>query len=984
LRNCEKKQYFVELISPSIALHNIFNILNICMKISFFVLCFLSFFTPLQAQKPRIETFADHRTETYVFKRGVGDSLRFVLRGQADTLQTVSFYRNGKPSMIVWANDSSHSFDVLGRLSFKHFSLLDGLDDSERTWDSSVVFHNNGRLREVLASRNGASSKKIYAKNGRLLLAIFNQYTPSVWRHQEEDGQGHRLSSSRVDTLLITPDTILTLSFDTTFYENGRLCSIQQTNSQNELLSGKQFNRDGSLAFSELPDSLKLLVFKDNIDCYYGLKNKRGDTVIAPKFDRIREIGGGDMAAYTGNSCIILHADGSIMPLPVPNLSNIELLSAHSDDEDDDENDTYFDMHYGHLGSKLKEKHEVYFSISAGGKHGVMDTKGKLVVPFQPLPIERWAICHDSFFNFIVRKGDTILRTGYLNRQGKTLFSEQSKWVGYTGFKDYFTVSKGVDDDVQTQHRVIRLDANEGKKRSLYGLGTGYDERIVLEPKFTEIDYLPRVSLFLVSFQSNKKSGEHYRSSLFNPRSKQWLLDTTHFYIDMSNYEIKKAVFFICKNIKTKKYGIIDSTGTQAVPIVYDSIGLVDAKKGLFWLRKDEKLQLFSVSNGKPFIHTPQYDWLTLVNFQIMGFRDDERVPIFIAKSKGKWGVIDENDQIIKPFDYDYASTNYSLSFLLVKNNQAAYFDFASLPNESPEGLDDDAPLKINTLHIIGRDPNRVFFINDTGKVVIPPQYKLLHESSLYGNCALVEDEQKRKKLIFFATGAVVDYALPYSILFASPESRLMIVKDTAKEMGYGVVSIESKILMPPVNYGVAIGDEEGSVFFVKRDTPLINRYQNWEKTVYVAGDTLNAEDNNWLMYGADGKLLNSKPFRFPIKFRDSVGVGMQDGGFFLYRTDGSVVLPFTQNGVIALTEYNNIRRDPEHGYYVLFRNQGLTPTMLVTDTDGKILVESGRYDGISRFFGKYALVSAAGRVGLIDSTGREIVAPQDLQAFKE
>ena len=62
-----------------------------------------------------------------------------------------------------------------------------------------------------------------------------------------------------------------------------------------------------------------------------------------------------------------------------------------------------------------------------------------------------------------------------------------------------------------------------------------------------------------------------------------------------------------------------------------------------------------------------------------------------------------------------------------------------------------------------------------------------------------------------------------------------------------------------------------------------------------------------------------------------------------------------------------------------LFYNQGLIPTLILTKNDGKIVVNSGLYDGISDFYGKYALVSVAGKIGLIDSLGQEVISPQDL-----
>ena len=52
---------------------------------------------------------------------------------------------------------------------------------------------------------------------------------------------------------------------------------------------------------------------------------------------------------------------------------------------------------------------------------------------------------------------------------------------------------------------------------------------------------------------------------------------------------------------------------------------------------------------------------------------------------------------------------------------------------------------------------------------------------------------------------------------------------------------------------------------------------------------------------------------------------------------------------------------------------------LLAKAQTGKIQIAAGRYDGISEFYGKYALVSLGDKVGLVDTLGREIIAPMSL-----
>jgi hypothetical protein len=148
------------------------------------------------------------------------------------------------------------------------------------------------------------------------------------------------------------------------------------------------------------------------------------------------------------------------------------------------------------------------------------------------------------------------------------------------------------------------------------------------------------------------------------------------------------------------------------------------------------------------------------------------------------------------------------------------------------------------------------------------------------------------------------------------------------------------------------------------------------------------------LMYDGNGQLTNKTPFDFPIDFKDGVGIGRQGNLFNLYRNDGTILMPFARKNAqndaekSVYTEgpndgFSNIRRDPQTGFYTLFRLQGMTPSVILTKPDGEIIVESGRYDGISAFFSRFALVSRQNRIGLIDSFGRGIIEPQDLCSAK-
>ena len=127
-------------------------------------------------------------------------------------------------------------------------------------------------------------------------------------------------------------------------------------------------------------------------------------------------------------------------------------------------------------------------------------------------------------------------------------------------------------------------------------------------------------------------------------------------------------------------------------------------------------------------------------------------------------------------------------------------------------------------------------------------------------------------------------------------------------------------------------------------------------------------DDSNWRLYDSSAKPLTTNVFRYPIDFSNGIGIGAIGDKFGVWRLDGSTIVP---------PQYNNAQFNSNR--IILYQNRGLKTWLLMLDKTGKMLVNAGRYDGISRFYGKYALVSLGDKTGLIDSLGAEIIAPTSL-----
>jgi hypothetical protein len=236
----------------------------------------------------------------------------------------------------------------------------------------------------------------------------------------------------------------------------------------------------------------------------------------------------------------------------------------------------------------------------------------------------------------------------------------------------------------------------------------------------------------------------------------------------------------------------------------------------------------------------------------------------------------------------------------------------------------------------------------------------------------LVEDTQNRRKLISNKTGEIFDFPFNYQPQLTENNGKIVVVSDDklAQEgqcfpQNLGVVTINGRLITPCINAGISIADAQIGTYFVRQDT-----LAKVSERGYEASDSLVISDKNWFWYNIEGKRIYNEPFRYPINFDKGLGIGMQGELFGIFRSDGRIIAP---------PQYVDIRRTQTSDFFYLFRNQGLTVTASLKNRQGKTLVEEERYDGISSFYGRYALVSSARKIGLIDTLGNEIITPQEL-----
>lgn len=941
---------------------------------------FFALFTALssclfaQTKPDKIDNLGTRQIETYFFKKTTYDSVRFTIKGKNDTVLTEKLYRNGQLSIKKWKKDSSYSFNNEGLIEEKNFHLKPNNQS-----DSTIEFYRNGQIKSVESEERRVFYRSVdFFKDGSISRKRTDIFVGKHGRYSvQRDSLNRIFYTSFLDTFFTDKKVIW--HYDTLFYQNGQPYLIQIKYQTTEL---DKFDRE-SFKFSKceyydekgnmfeliVPDSLRLIPFKDNVDCYYGLKTIKNDIIFKPRFDRIVPLEDNLWAVYEGSKCRLMRPDGIF--LTTPDMESIDDLGS----------DSKYMNNWGHWEQwENRKKREIlnpspdfnkYYRFSIGGKYGVIDNKGKLIVPPQHRKINTSNdATTDSLFHFSVyAKGDVeepaTIEEGFIYRNGASLFPNY-KNTSAVVHNRYYTVS----NDLNSLKQSYLPEARDNFWGLVNDKGT-----LLLPCQFQTIHQIDTSDFFKVYVKiENQYNGELL--GIFDAKNQRWLVDTSRKLSIESHFD--NAEFVVLHNEKTKKYGLINAKGATVFPFVYDSLCTVRENQQLFIGIKNNTYQFLNVLN-KP--KRPVYGYLAEINLVYrFNEEDNNRIPVFLAKMNGKWGIVDSNDRILKPFVADYAA-HWDDKILLVENTTAHYFNASSFPNE--DDIED----------LLGKDENifatklansvqKVFFINRQGQVVIPPQYNAL---SILNNRFLgyqddyivVEDDQKKRKLVSIETGAVIEYPFDYHVEITNNNSKLILVSDdkiTVEEgkLGkkWGVVTTEGRELTPCINAGIVIANAKTGTYFVRQDTPKTRFYPFLR---YDELDTLGVADNDWLWYNVEGKLLDATALRYPIEFNNGLGIGMKGELFGLYKVDGSVLAP---------PQYKNIRRDEKTGFYYLFENQGMKMTVSLKKSDGTTFLKGGRYDAVSPFYGKYALARSSGKVGLIDSFGNDIVVPQDLLTF--
>ena len=946
------------------------------MKKSLLFLLFLVFSTLLAAQQtPRIEQLVNQkRRETYVNRFGY-DSMRYTILLPHDTLLTEKYYLSGHIDTKTWTNDSVHVFDNLGRLREIYYAHDKVLIKPNYNTSPDIRYYFNGEVEERFKKTPTGNVTDVFKRNGEFVYrTVWQQVAPTIEYKIQSNKQGSVVSANKIDTVLITDSTKTYITYDTAFYPNGRLFYISHDKKTElfdqyagrEGLMSRYYNPNGTLNTELLPDSLNLIPFKDNVDCYYGLKNKRGDTIYPARFDHIEDFCDDFWLTHQGVQVALMRKDGKMLShVPMNDVYSIRWIEPKDFSYSMRNNDAYL-LEMWSSQNMPKQ----YFGFVSDGKHGIIDRNGLVVIPPQYSRFDGVDASGSLFAISVKDKTSRVHLTEHIiDRKGNYVPNNKYPSITFTNVPNFFAFSKTSPADTSRwQYEGLMNQAGdvllEDVYVSIFNAKLSTDNKLLWVKKGKEShNYIGEKDF----------SNEIY--GLYDPEHRRWMLPCIYKINENSNWPE-----LVLTDTFTKKSGIASRSGELILPIVYDKIDHFYGAN-ICLVSKNGQYQVYDITRrrlDKEIYQNLVLDYLTGDYVNRFSSRDLNSnscsgpvTPLIIAQKNGKWGILDLNGKISLPLTYDYAGESNARAF--VKNNEAdiiASMFFPDPKHKLAQGYDYyDYERLLTTYKLINGDrkQKQQFVVDSLRHVLLPPQYESVQSRDAW---EILQNKDKERLILFKDIGKVEPFPYLQRVQWAASNVPIMVLH-TVDYKGFEIHNRRTRQVYQKVDGGaVAIADRELGTYFVKTDTPNVDPIKNNLNSLIVCADTFLIDDSNWRMYDSTGKSLTTNVFRYPILFNEGIGIGTVADKFGVWRLDGSTVIP---------PQYENARWTMDYERIVAYENRGLKTWLLLFDRAGKTLVNGGRYDGISRFYGKYALVSLGDKTGLIDSSGIEIIAPTSL-----
>jgi antitoxin component YwqK of YwqJK toxin-antitoxin module len=670
----------------------------------------------------------------------------------------------------------------------------------------------------------------------------------------------------------------------------------------------------GHLISAKLADSVLVHPVKDNISCLYGFKNYRNEWVLQPQFNFYSERGLFYIVSRN-NKYGVINCNGiEIIPVVWEGITFL-LSGGDGYDAAGSDNNDYYNPAAG------------FFRVVRDKKKGVINKEGKIIVPVEYREIDRMTEGAMRIFK------DSL--TGFADTSGRIVSPR---------FKFLYDIQNGgyaLYSDTLMDHLPI-----EQRK---YGAVNIFGDTLI-PCMYSWISGFAMSNLVFV--------GKGNKIGAYTLQGKM-LWEPVYDLPGTNGYNYQFPVFMsggIALLKKDKKFGLIKSDGTVVVPFTCDSIGMIEYYAQEYPDRAIATINnggLWSMINNRGETISRQYESLKKMGIRYGKVNGMNYTRIhFLARQKGKYGLINDADSVLVPFEFDYAIENNNRTQLIafVRHDSISVMDRLYPERQVSTG---DFFEGNQSIYAFCLDPEGYSCgaVNRTGKVILQPHNKLIGSESNY--LAYVTDSGETAVIDSYGNN-VVSPGLFQNILKLDGDRAY--VSSAGDKMG--IMDLEKKTLLVDTLFDVITGfDDEHGIDWVKAHITvpdsLSDQYSEENERLF----------NGWQLMDANHHLLSKEEYDCPAYFdEDSLAIVHQNGKKGVLKSNGTVLLP---------CHYDEIKMQPNGLYLVSDGHWGLA------NEAGKILVKP-QWDDVTSFIGDYVVFDISGKKGIADSNGRILFPPVD------
>lgn len=390
---------------------------------------------------------------------------------------------------------------------------------------------------------------------------------------------------------------------------------------------------------------------------------------------------------------------------------------------------------FSEKGEPLNFKKEFLRAQLKGGMTGVLDTKGRIVVPFN---------FHNVYYS-VFKKCLVGLRYDRDGLLGVFLYTTQGKPA-----KTYKPVELYKYDEIEFVFNDMIIASKQGR----YGL---------LDKAGKEL--LP-FSYDEVSLQNiaQLKAVDQKKTVFVDTLGQVTTPETAYSYIDDFQDGFAPATDQL-----SGQTGVISYKGRVIVAFQYDEV--INQGKGLFKVRKNNN---WGVIDSLAHTAVPlNYEDLNLV------------AENFAVKKDGKWGVVNKAWKTLVPFRYDDIFLADSTSVIVVENGKKGVLNFAG--KRIIPVVYDDVKMDIDKYFTVTRK-GKLGLLDINGKELLPTEYSTLFPISPDFIIA-------KKDLLSGVTNIKEETVVPFMYSIRLSNKNLFVFTDSQAKSG--VFNIKGKQVLP-------------------------------------------------------------------------------------------------------------------------------------------------------------------------------------------